>query len=138
MTARAAAVALVALAAAGCGGSPAKLADGAAVVDSSAVTDATVLDLAAPTDQCAPSPTDPENCGGCGRPCCPGNACSSGRCFPGCASGMSACPACAGAPDCGACWGGTCVDTATDPANCGACAHACPTGQRCVNAVCGL
>ncbi len=38
-----------------------------------------------------------------------------------------------GQTNCGA---GSCVNTSNDPANCGACGHACPTGTACQNGVC--
>jgi len=31
---------------------------------------------------------------------------------------------------------GTCTNTATDPKNCGACAHACATGEKCYSGAC--
>ena len=48
-------------------------------------------------------------------------------------------PSCGSGADCGAgsvCCAGTCVDVASDPANCGACAVVCPAGDSCAAGVC--
>jgi hypothetical protein len=51
-----------------------------------------------------------------------GQACSNGSCA----------VTCMGSTKCG----NVCVDTTTDPANCGACGTACATGQTCVASQC--
>lgn len=71
-------------------------------------------------------------CGG--TDCRPGEACVAGAggdvCSceggAGCASGEACCQSAGG-----------CVDLVSDPANCGACAHACPTGFACGAGACG-
>lgn len=65
-------------------------------------------------DACAAIGTDPDNCGGCGIACAPGESCVSGSCT---------CPATA--------CDGACVDLESDPANCGACGVACAGDQVC-------
>lgn len=72
-------------------------------------------------------------CDPCGLPCCAGNLCSVGRCYPGCAAGTTACPNPNPSPSCS---GGVCRNLVVDPANCGRCGNACPTGQRCVDGAC--
>jgi hypothetical protein len=64
-------------------------------------------DLGAPVDLAG---ADFTGCGGCG---------DAGSC----GAGLTPCS-------------GSCVDTATNPSNCGACGSACPTGQICNNGVC--
>lgn len=101
--------------------------------------------------------TDARNCGACGHLCPTGRTCGGGSCGlmgcdettgAGCPSGAmcaygATCErvACAGVADgtvCsidyghdGVCCAGACVDTALDPANCGACGTACPAGTAC-------
>lgn len=68
-----------------------------------------------PDDGCESDPkTDRDNCGICGNKCAPGVACVNGKC--GCPPGQTNC-------------NGTCVDTANDDANCGACAVKCVDHQ---------
>jgi hypothetical protein len=55
--------------------------------------------------------------------CPPGTFCAEIGCVP--------CPE--GETDCD----GTCTNTATDPANCGSCGHACAPGVSCVDGTCG-
>ena len=88
---------------------------------------------------CVDSQSDPSNCGGCGVHCSGTETCQSGLC------GFSACtPAIQGDP-ChlpgepyysGDCCGTSCVDTTSDPANCGGCNLACTTGTTCSNSAC--
>jgi hypothetical protein len=58
---------------------------------------------------------------GKGKKCCAGTVCRSGKCR--CKSGLLACS-------------GRCVDTRTDPANCGGCGKPCTPGQACAGGVC--
>ncbi len=90
---------------------------------------------------CATLATDTHNCGTCGTSCTAANVatptCTAGACtIPAgaCASGYSDCDHMAA--------NGCEANTATDPANCGACAHACPVGSNatasCAAGTCGL
>lgn len=65
-------------------------------------------------------PFDPQNCGGCGVTCDPGDPCRRGRC--GCDQGRTGCEL-------------MCVDTETDPNHCGGCGHSCE-GAACVQGEC--
>src|SRR5581483_4981971 len=82
---------------------------------------------------CADINTDTANCGSCGNVCGAGSACVAGKCVSPCAK-TQCCPAgtkvCQGPTGqfCGsiaACAGPgpspTCIDTASDPSNCGGC-----------------
>jgi len=69
--------------------------------------------------------TDPQNCGGCGSACSPGQVCVSGKCGLTCGSGTTQC-------------GSKCVDTNNDPANCGGCGSACKSGEACSLGTCSL
>ncbi len=108
---------------------------------------------------CVDTMTDPNNCGSCGTRCrgstrfCVGGTCTAG-CTPdctgrscgsdGCSGSCGACPMGQSCNTSGACvcpmgttdCGGTCVDTATDPASCGACGTACGMGESCVAGSC--
>jgi hypothetical protein len=58
----------------------------------------------------------------CGSHCCAqGARCKHGKCK--CRDGKKVC-------------GKHCVDTATDPSNCGTCGHSCPSGQTCTDGKC--
>jgi hypothetical protein len=67
----------------------------------------------------------PDNCGGCGLVCMPGQRCAQGACV--CAAGRSQCSV-------------GCFDLQSDPTNCGSCGNACGSGYcsqgACVSA-CG-
>lgn len=64
------------------------------------------------------------DCGACGVTCGAGETCEGGRCTcGGTSAGTGSGRVCAGADP--RCCGGTCVDTATDPYNCGACGARC-------------
>jgi len=75
--------------------------------------------------------------------CCAGGTCAGGVCRPfcytsaTCASGQICCgAACVDSASCPTCCdSNTCVDLSSDPANCGACGHACG-GGTCVNGSC--
>jgi hypothetical protein len=64
--------------------------------------------------------TDPQNCGGCGRPCTGNQICGGGTCA--CPTGTTLC-------------GGTCVNETSDANNCGACGHSC-LGGTCSGGLC--
>jgi hypothetical protein len=72
---------------------------------------------------------DPQNCGGCGQVCPPGDACTMGACTTGCGGG----PVCPAGSQC--CASG-CTKTSSDPQNCGGCGIACAAGAACVNGQC--
>ncbi|HVR62486.1 MAG TPA: hypothetical protein VMU50_11330, partial [Polyangia bacterium] len=67
---------------------------------------------------CVDPQNDAVNCGGCGRACPAGVACSAGVC----AGGVAAC-----APPLSSC-GTACTTLADDPANCGGCGNVCQGG----------
>jgi hypothetical protein len=83
---------------------------------------------------CADLKSDSENCGACGIACPAGTQCESGycnglrACGPGTANGY--CDVDAGLSFI-CCPGVGCVDTGTDPQNCGSCGQACAAGQSC-------
>ncbi len=72
---------------------------------------------------CVDTAADPDNCGGCGKPCAPGDVCAGGTCSLFCGGGTTAC-------------GTACVATLSDPANCGGCGKACATGDACSKGAC--
>ncbi|MBN4050439.1 hypothetical protein JYT28_01690, partial [Desulfobulbus sp. AH-315-M07] len=120
------------------------------------------------SDICVNLNNDPENCGGCGNACEPGDPCIDGVCPLQCVGGTIRCDdvcvdlgfdpqhcgacgaACADDEVCSIsqcavdCSGGTtkcgnrCVDTELDPANCGACDIACSAGEVCSTGICAV
>ncbi|MFO0649279.1 MAG: hypothetical protein U0326_23755 [Polyangiales bacterium] len=74
---------------------------------------------------CVNTQSDVANCGGCGRACAAGQACTTGVCTGGstCTAPMTTCS-------------GVCVNPLTDTRNCGTCGRACTTGQTCSSGVC--
>jgi hypothetical protein len=85
---------------------------------------------------------DGNNCGACGKACTAGQVCSKGACVAtGCGT-LTACPAYT--PFGGAGAANSCVDTNTDPVNCGGCgssatgptSHMCRRDQVCVAGTC--
>ncbi len=89
---------------------------------------------------CSDITSDPQNCGGCGQQCPPGQTCANGLC-----SG-SVSPCLAGRRDAYCdldagttrvcCPGGGCADVESDAANCGSCGYACPPGLACLERQC--
>ncbi|MBI5517247.1 MAG: hypothetical protein HY909_25940, partial [Deltaproteobacteria bacterium] len=85
----------------------------------------------APAPTCVNTLTDPRNCGMCGMACLSGQLCMGGRCMSTrmtCPAGRTDCTPTAPAP--------TCVNTLTDPRNCGMCGMACLSGQTCGGGTC--
>jgi hypothetical protein len=88
---------------------------------------------------CAHPSNDAQNCGGCGISCPPGQTCQNGLC-----NGVAACAAGHAGSYCNldagfsyrCCPGVGCIDTSSDPKNCGACASACVQGQVCDAGAC--
>lgn len=90
---------------------------------------------------CVDVANDPNNCGGCGSYCPFGQTCSHGVCSgtqAPCSAGNvnDACNLAVGPLDL-CCPGEGCVNTLTDPANCGGCGVACGDGGSCAAGVCG-
>ena len=86
---------------------------------------------------CVDLRTDSQDCGACGHACNPAQTCQAGQCV--CPGGGEAC----GSGCCAAgqtCCGGHCVNTASDPQNCGSCGRACQYGGAflggCANSRC--
>jgi hypothetical protein len=66
----------------------------------------------------------PASANQCGTACASGEVCELGACKVACSTGFTRCGT------------GSCVNTASDAANCGACGTACQQGQRCVGGLC--
>ncbi len=89
---------------------------------------------------CASTATDSLNCGTCGVKCVGAETCAGGLC------GVASCTAALQGDPChlpvgaahsiGGCCATSCVDTKTDPANCGGCNLPCATGASCVGGSC--
>jgi len=84
-----------------------------------------------PTSLCTDLQSDPSHCDACGH-ACPGVAngapvCSGGACGIVCNGGYTACPS--SQPT-------ACVDTNTDPNNCGSCGNVCLSGEKCAAGAC--
>lgn len=73
----------------------------------------------------------PRDCGAC-APSCGNRACDGGETCTSCPQDCRACPCPSGQSRCS----GTCVDTATDRNNCGACATSCPASASCRSGAC--
>ena len=113
---------------------------------------------------CVDLATDEDNCGACDDPCSSGQFCCGSTCVAGndrnnCGDACSTCGGdqlcCGGSctdrttTQCSSCTSGCaggeccvdesmgmCIDTNTDPMNCGGCGDVCPAGQGCRNGSC--
>ncbi len=94
------------------------------------------LGLCCPDGSCIDPASDPNNCGGCGVSC-KGEPCVDGACS-GAPCGFSTQGKfCGSLTDSDSvCCGASCVDTAADDANCGACGNVCPSGMSCRSGTC--
>jgi hypothetical protein len=72
------------------------------------------------------------NCGACGTVCGTGQVCSASSCASYCAGADGGAPDGGGILDCG----GSCVDSLTDPTNCGGCGQGCIPGGLCSAGTC--
>lgn len=96
-----------------------------------ATTDCAAQGLTDCNGVCVDIMTDAANCGACGAVCGTGEECGGGFCSPAEQSQTADCSA-QGLTDCG----GTCIDIANDPNNCGGCGLVCPQGASCSAGVC--
>ena len=96
-----------------------------------ATTDCAAQGLTDCNGICVDIMTDAANCGACGAVCGTGEECGGGFCSPAAQSQAADCSA-QGLTDCG----GTCIDIANDPNNCGGCGLVCPQGDSCSAGVC--
>ncbi len=81
---------------------------------------------------------DPSNCGACGIACPAATTCEFGTCQPSvdCAQAADG-TLCAASPTAaGECCGGSCVNSASDNANCWRCGMTCPPGTNCLGEYC--
>jgi hypothetical protein len=104
---------------------------------------------------CRDFSSDTSHCGGCSRPCLPGQVCTGGVCMStmpgggppdsgeppdgGPSDGLPAPSSCGSGPACGqgrSCCDDVCVDISSSPTNCGGCGMACGAGQTCCNGGC--
>jgi hypothetical protein len=97
---------------------------------------------------CVDLTSDPDHCGTtCPGVSCPSGMCAGGTCANTCTPGFSGCPEPYTCLDSGMCGcdpstpdycaaSNTCVDTSSDPQNCGSCGHACDASSSCVGGSC--
>lgn len=99
--------------------------DGGTAADGGADGEVCAAGLTDCDGECVDTNVDPGNCGACGCACGPGAVCNYASCLGGCPSGMTSCPGDGPPPpNCPAPFP-VCVDTNTNPDNCGACGNKC-------------
>lgn len=96
--------------------------------------------------QCVDFKTDHDNCGGCGNHCGQCDVCVNGSCTPSSSTNGILCQGAGG--NAGICASGTCVvcagkicndvciDTSSDPSNCGDCGTVCRDCEACESGTC--
>ncbi|MBS2032478.1 MAG: hypothetical protein JST54_31570 [Deltaproteobacteria bacterium] len=87
---------------------------------------------------CSSLDADPENCGGCGVTCGPGQLCANTLCtLANCANADAGGADCAiGGGQAGVCCEGACVDPLSASTDCGMCGISCAVGETCTNGIC--
>jgi hypothetical protein len=87
--------------------------------------------------RCVDTSSNPFACGGCGKQCASGEECKAGACVSSTTScgggGMNRCNVSAGGTT-----RASCVNTNTDPLNCGGCNNLCNRDELCVGGNCRL
>ncbi len=88
-------------------------------------------------DACVNPGGDNSNCGGCGIACSSAQTCVFGYCEPAAACGAATQgQPCRRNASTGTCCGAACIDSSSDPANCGGCGSVCPQGGVCSQGQC--
>lgn len=90
-------------------------------------------------DTCLDLQSNSRHCGACNKPCAGGSLCFQGQCVLTCPDSAPLCGPTGQKTCCpNSCCNGACIDTQTNPTNCGSCGNACPKGQVCSLGHCKL